>query len=322
MRLHQWIRFWLVLLATCATTAYGQDELELDDPGDQMATAIDSGSVATVRRMLDEGASPNTLVYDSPAVMWAIWDERFYVVKLLVDRGADVNLPDTNGYTALMAACDMSNQRIANFLLANGADVNAVELTYGMSALQSACEAGDEEIVDLLIARGADVEHIDKYGGNCLEEAACYGHQAIVEKLRGKGLSTNWPLHVACGLGDVEQVRKLLAEGAKADEPNDGWKNTPMHFAACGGHVDVAKLLLEHGATLDAKNVLDATPLHGCAGADKPKVAKWLIEQGVDVNAPDADGNTPLDWAVEEAYDLIEENGGEHSALDFEEEQE
>ena len=310
----------LIMLAATTTTAGGQDdfELEVEEPGDEMATAIDSSSVASVRRLLDKGASPNTLVYESPAMMWAIWDDRYYVVKLLVDRGANVNLPDTDGYTSLMAACSMGNQKIARLLIDKGADVNAVELTYGMSALQSACEAGDEKIVDLLLKQGADVNHIDKYGGNCLEEAACYGHRAIVEKLRAKGLSSDWPLHVACGIGDLEQVTKLLAEGTKADEPNDGWKNTPLHFAACGGHAEVAKLLLEHGATLDAENVLGAQPLHASAGADTLEVAKWLVEQGVNVNATDENGSTPLDWAGEEVYEFLEQNGGEHGKYEEE----
>lgn len=319
MRQFRWTVGWLALFATCATTAVCQDDFELEDPGDEMATAIDSGSVAAVRRLLDDGTSPDILVYDSPAMMWAIWDDRYYVVKLLVDRGANVNMPDEEGYTSLMAACAMDNQRIAKLLIDHGADVNAVELTYGMSALQNACEAGDEDIVDLLIQHGADIEHIDKYGGNCLEEAACYGSQAIVDKLRKKGLTSDWPLHVACGLGDVEQVKKLLADGAKVDQPNDGWKNTPLHFACCGGHVDVAELLVDQGASLDAKNVLGAQPLHLSAGADTLDIAKWLVAQGVNVNAEDNDGSTPLDWASDEVYDLLEENGGEHGDYEYDE---
>lgn len=312
----------IVLPVVCGANVRAQDELDFENEGDRLATAIDSGSVASVRRLLDEGMSPNTLVYDSPPLLWAIWDERFYVVKLLLERGADVNLPDEEGYTSLMAACSMSNPRIAKLLLDNGADINAVELTYGMNALQSACEAGDEKIVDLLLKHGANLNHVDKYGGNCLEEAAFYGYGSIVEKLRGKGLTSDWPLHVACGLGDVERVKKLLAEGAKVDEPNNGWKNTPLHFAAGGGHVDVAKVLVEQGAKLDATNVLGAQPLHVCAGADTLEFAKWLVAEGVDMNVPDYDGNTPLDWAAEQVYDFLEAQGAEFGVVEYDIEEE
>ncbi len=235
----------ILLVELCSPATRAQDDIEHDPPGERLATAIESGSVAAVRRLLDEGTSPNAVMYDSPAMMWAIWDDQYYVVKLLIDRGADVNLPDDEGYTPLMTACSMRNQRIAKLLIDNGAEINAVELTYGMSALQTACEAGDERIFDLLIEQGADVEHVDKYGGTCLEEAAFYGYGSIVDKLRGEGLTTDWPLHVACGLGNVDEVKKLLDAGAEAGEPNKGWQNTPLHFAAGGGHVDVARVLLE-----------------------------------------------------------------------------
>ncbi len=172
------------LFLVAAQVAPAQDDLAEERSGNQLATAIDSGSVAAVRRLLDSGTSPDTMVYGAPAIMWAVWDDRYYVAKLLVDRGADVNRCDAEGYTSLMSACGTSNLRIVKLLLDNGADVNVVERTYGMSALQSASEAGDEEIVDLLLARGADVNHLDKFGGNCLEEAAFYGNGAIVQKLR------------------------------------------------------------------------------------------------------------------------------------------
>lgn len=302
--------------AICLTSAAaGADDGE-PVPGDRLATAIDSGSVSAVRRVLDEGVSPDTLVYEATPLMWAIWDDRYYVAKLLIDRGADVNLPDENGYTSLMAACNMGNLRMAKLLLDEGADVNAVELTYGTSALQSCCEGGNEAVFDLLIKRGADVQHIDKYGGNSLEEAAFYGSKAIVAKLRDKGLATKWPLHIACGLGEVETVERLLATGSEANQPNEGWQNTPLHFAAGGGHVDVGKRLSEQGAALDAKNVLGATPLHVAAGAEQLDFAKWLVDQGVDVNAADHEGFTPLDWAGEKTYEFIRQHGGEHQSLE------
>lgn len=328
-----WLRTvnWLaILLLSCAPQASAQDDFDFETPGDQLASAIDSGSVAAVRRLLDSGNSPNTVVYESPALMWAIWGDRYFVTKLLIDRGADVNLPDTEGYTSLMAACSGKNLKIAKLLLDKGADINAVDLTYGMSALQSACEAGNEKVVDLLIERGADVNHIDKYGGNCLEEAAFYGRKAIYEKLLAKGVKSRWPLHVACGLGDAEQVKKLLANGADVNQPadvnqtndvnqpNGGWKNTPLHFAAGAGHVEIGELLVERGASLDTKNVLGGTPLHVSGAADTVEFAKWLVKQGADINAKDEQGGTPLDWSLGDAYDYLDEAGADHGDWDVE----
>ena len=307
----------LLLLGLLALMpAAGAQDFELETDGDRLAEAIDSGSVSAVRRLLDSGVSANTLVYDSPPLQWAIWDEKYYVVKLLIDRGADVNLPDEDGYTSLMCACDMSSKRIVDLLLDKGADINAVELTYGMSALQSACSAGDEAIVDLLLERGADINHIDKHGANCLEEAAYYGHNGVVEKLKAKGLKSDYPLHIACGIGDLEEVKKQLAAGKKADEASQGWEYTPLHFAAAGGHLEIAKLLVENGAKIDVKNKLGATLVHEAASADHLELLKWLVAQGADINAKDEEGSTPLDWSSGESATYLEEIGAEYGEYD------
>lgn len=316
----------VLLVSSLACGAYAQDQGELPafDPlantqGDALAHAIDSGSVAAVRRLLDAGTSPNTLVYKAPALMWAVWEEKYYVANLLLQRGADVNRPDETGYTPLMAACDMENTKLVRLLVEKGADINAVELTYGMSALQNACAVGSDDIFDLLVEHQADVEHVDKYGGNCLEEAAFYGHKSIADKLQNLGLKTEWPLHVAAGLGDKDEVEKRLAAGGDANQPNQGWQNTPLLFALGGGQKDIAKLLIDSGASLDTKNVLGAGPLHIAASAGRPKVVEWLLEQGLDVNTPDEEGSTPLDWAADEpVMKVLEANGGEYGELDFE----
>ncbi len=308
-------------MLSIATYGYAQNDIEFEEASDRLATAIDSGSVAAVRRLLDEGVSPNTLVYDMTPLSWAIWEEAYYVVQLLIDRGADVNLPDSDGSTPLMSAANQSNEQIVDLLLHKGADINAVELTYGMSALQSACESGDEAIVDKLLSAGADWQHVDRYGGNCLEEAACYGHKAIVQKLRAKGVTTRWSLHVAAGIGDLAEVKKQLAAGTNVHAPNGEWGNTPVMFAIGGGQLEIAKLLVEKGAKLDTKNVIGGGPLHMAAGADQLDLVRWIIQQGVDVNAKDTDGSTPLDWASgDEVIELLETLGGEYGEYEYEEE--
>jgi ankyrin repeat protein len=50
-------------------------------------------------------------------------------------------------------------------------------------------------------------------------------------------------LHFAADDGDIEEVKKLLEEGY---QPNlfDELGNTPLHYAAMGGHLDVINVLL------------------------------------------------------------------------------
>jgi ankyrin repeat protein len=55
------------------------------------------------------------------------------------------------------------------------------------------------------------------------------------------------PLHATVISGDLEKVKKLLAEGAVADTQDDnGW--TALHFAAQERRMEIVSALLDHGA--------------------------------------------------------------------------
>ena len=75
-------------------------------------------------------------------------------VKLLLANGADVNAVDKKGRTALMIAAQEGRTKMVKLLLANGADVNAAN-TFGKTALSIATRRGDGALVELLKANGA-----------------------------------------------------------------------------------------------------------------------------------------------------------------------
>ncbi len=72
------------------------------------------------------------------------------------------------------------------------------------------------------------------------------------------------PLHDAAEVGDIEQVTRLVTEGANVNaEDPDGL--TPLHWAALKGHEGVAELLIAEGANVNAKDSEGLTPLHWAA---------------------------------------------------------
>lgn len=81
------------------------------------------------------------------------------VVKMLVERGADVNLPGMNGGSALSSAAAGGNVEIVEFLLGAGADVESHN-DYGDSPLHAAMYSnGCIPCARLLIANGASLDH-------------------------------------------------------------------------------------------------------------------------------------------------------------------
>jgi ankyrin repeat protein len=76
------------------------------------------------------------------------------VVRLLLDKGADVNAQGGVYHNALQAASERGHEAVVRLLLNKGADVNAQGGSLG-NALQAASDGGHEAVVKMLVERGA-----------------------------------------------------------------------------------------------------------------------------------------------------------------------
>ena len=113
---------------------------------------------AVVFALLDRGADPD--ISDSrgaTAIMSAARIGNEVVVKALLDKGADVNAKNSDGETALIPAVEHDRGAIVRLLVENGADVNATDHS-GASALKTATANGRTDRVKLLHENGADPE--------------------------------------------------------------------------------------------------------------------------------------------------------------------
>jgi uncharacterized protein len=107
-------------------------------------------------------------------------------MKLLIERGALVDLPQATGATPLMVAVGLGAGSIdtrgkfrteldalaaTQVLLDAGADVNAREERNGRTALHAAAAQGYNEIVKLLVERGAEIDARDSDGATPIDAA-------------------------------------------------------------------------------------------------------------------------------------------------------
>ncbi len=88
----------------------------------------------------------------------------------------------------------------------------------------------------------------------------------------GSPLPPTTPLHEAARRGDIEELRRLLHEGANPDV-QDEELNTPLHCATSHG---TTELLLKAGADPNALNAYHAAPLDLASG----KCAQLLCRHG------------------------------------------
>nr|XP_056701067.1 protein phosphatase 1 regulatory subunit 12B isoform X4 [Euleptes europaea] len=128
----------------------------------------------------------------------------------------------------------------------------------------------------------------------------------------------------ACSSGDAEEVKRLLARGARLNTANvDGL--TALHqFVSPGTDLDQARKAEEQQMLQDARQWLNrrkiedrkhprtgATALHVASAKGYSEVMRLLIQAGLDVNVQDNDGWTPLHaaahWGVKEACSILTE---------------
>ena len=234
-------------------------------------------------------------------------------VKLLLEKGADVNLADKYDRTPLHFAASSDNLELVKYLVEQGADVNAKD-NEESSVLHEAAFSRNLELVKYLVEQGADINAKDDEGSSILHRAAHSGSLELVQWLIQQGFDVNTKrndghsiLHEAVFSRNLELVQWLVEQGADINAKTDIGISV-LHVAAATCSLKMVQWLVEHGADVKAKDNYGRTVLHTAVywmpyGSSKD-LFEWLINQGVDVNAVTSNGETALSIACNGYDDL------------------
>lgn len=177
--------------------------------------------------------------------------DRQSAISLLLEHGAEPNLIESNGDTALHIAAGEANTQVCKLLLEHGAHVNATN-SRGLIALHRAAYAYDEyETTACLLEHGAEVDARDFLGWTALHFAANGGYRSICSTLleckadvNAKTLSGHTALHLAIESTGRGICRILLEHGADVNAKNaDG--RTPVQLAVSAGDHDLLQEILD-----------------------------------------------------------------------------
>lgn len=234
--------------------------------------------------------------------------------RALADGGADLNLKDPDGTTALVLAIINTHYDLAAMLLEKGADPNVAD-SAGMAAVYALVDMNTlgnmqgrpqpkleskitpEALLQLLVKKGANLNPrllrpiLGRYHGS--------GDAAL-----GEGAT---PILRAAKTVDVEMMKVLLENGADATLTKKD--RTTALIMVAGGQprvpdpdgartIAAMQMLLARGVDIDAFSTTGQTAMHAAAGRGVDPVVKFLAEKGATLNLPDKQGRTPLDVAL------------------------
>ena len=236
-------------------------------------------------------------------------------VTFLIEHGANVNLQDWTGLTAVHYAVRGSQAcEILSCLMENGADVDA-KTCGGLTPLMIAAERGDTKVATFLIEHGANVDLPDKIGATALCYALkCPGNlcevgSCLIENGADINAGINYncctPLMMACEKTVNDQLNALtfLIEHGAIVNLQDIHGSTALHYVVqenSGFHepYEVLDYLIQNGADINAQSNHGRTPLMRAIDLSEEDTASFLIKQGANLDLQDKNGDTAFHYAM------------------------
>ncbi|CAD7082067.1 unnamed protein product [Hermetia illucens] len=286
-------------------------------------SAVHGGDIKAVELCLKSGAKISTQQHDlSTPVHLACAQGAIDIVKLMFtmqpqEKRICLGCTDVQKMTPLHCASMFDHPEIVEYLVCEGADMNALDKEHRSPLLLAASRSGWKTVL-CLIRLGARINMKDVNNRNILHFVIMNGGRLgefaeevgktqskaqLVQLLNEKDNTGCSPLHYASREGHIRSLENLIRLGACINLKNNN-NESPLHFAARYGRFNTVKQLLDSEKGTFIINESDGeglTPLHIASQQGHTRVVQLLLNRGALLHR-DHNGRNPLHLAAMSGY--------------------
>ncbi|KAK3294204.1 ankyrin repeat-containing domain protein [Chaetomium fimeti] len=291
-----------------------RDYIESGASNDPLIRAAELGFLETFKAVLTPDVEIDLSSTYGTTLYYAVFGENIEICRILLTRGASVDLSVANQMTPLARASLDNLLEIAELLLDHGAEVDKTSVLddiAGTTPLHIAATRQHEDMAALLLRRKVDPNARNGEGWSVLCAAAKLGNVDMINQLVAAGADVNMPctpermtaLHVAVEY--PEAVRALLKHGADPRQKSTAVVgSTPLDRAMLENtDATTVQIMLEESTENMKPDFTLASFRSALADAvrsGKYEIARMLLEAGADVDqdCDQTSGMTLLSLAV------------------------
>lgn len=251
--------------------------------------------------------------YHNYLLTYAILYNQLVIVKLLLQKGARIDITDNEDRSLLYIAIKYNYRDIMEILLESNKEhigISIIDIRDKNSnvPLHYTISFNNIFAMERLLKYGASPNASDKNGYNSLHLSIFARNiqmcQYVIDynvDIQSKCLYGESSLHIACNLQLIDIIRLLLLKKININIQDFEHEFTALHYSINLNNKEIVTLLLEHGADPNIQDMVGNTSIHYCINENNLECLILIIKltsKKINVNLWNFDGYIPLHIAL------------------------